>query len=98
MRSYCGEGTGHSRGGAVGGPRSMCTAALGLPRRPVRTVSLGAAPSKARAAHLGVVDAAAPTTPLSSARPTYGGAARKARRGQTVGEGGGRCRYFRGFF
>jgi hypothetical protein len=70
----------------------------GLPRRPVRTVSLGAAPSKARAAHVGVVDAAAPTTPLSSAPHTYGGAVRTARGRQTFGKCRRSSRSFRGFF
>jgi hypothetical protein len=53
---------------------------LGLPRRLVRTVSLAEASSKARAGHLGVVGAAAPTTPLSSAPQAHDGAVRTARR------------------
>ena len=49
------------------------------------TVLLGEAPSKARAGHLGVVSAAEPTTPLSSARDTHGGAVRTARRDRPLG-------------
>jgi hypothetical protein len=40
-----------------------------------------------RADHVGVVSAAAPTTPLSSAAHTHGGAVRTARRRQTFGMG-----------
>src|SRR4029453_3509307 len=75
------------RGERVGVLRLHMPQTWGLTRRPVRTVSLGAAPSKARAGHLGGGQRRPPTTPLSSAPHTHGGAVQTAGRRQTFGKG-----------